>query len=114
MIRLPNRWIFNSEISRVCDYSSKCAGGRCLRTDQANLVLLCAGPPRKITRHGTETQFICCRSLPSQLRFMVFAAASAMRTGIARKRILNCMSREELLDWVRDVRGATIRRKGHN
>ena len=51
---------------------------------------------------------------PSQLRFMVFAAASALRTGIARKRILNCMSREELLDWVRDVRGATIRRKGHD
>ena len=43
---------------------------------------------------------------PSQLRFMAFAAASALRAGIARERILNFMSREELLDWVRDVRGA--------
>ena len=38
------------------------------------------------------------------LRFMVFAAASALRTDIARERIVNCMAREELLDWVRDVR----------
>ena len=49
---------------------------------------------------------------PKQLRFMVFALASALRAGIARERILNFMSREELLDWVRDVRGATTRKKG--
>jgi DNA polymerase (family 10) len=41
---------------------------------------------------------------PSQLRFMAFAAASALRAGIARERILNFMSREDLLAWVRDVR----------
>jgi putative hydrolase len=41
---------------------------------------------------------------PTQLRFMVFAAASALRTGIARERILNFMHRDELLAWVRDVR----------
>jgi putative hydrolase len=41
---------------------------------------------------------------PSQLRFMVFAAASALRTGIARDRILNFMHRDELLAWVRGVR----------
>lgn len=44
---------------------------------------------------------------PSQLRFMTFATASALRAGIARERILNFMSRDELLGWVRDVRGAS-------
>ena len=51
---------------------------------------------------------------PSQLRFMAFAASSALRAGIARERILNFMSRGELLDWVRDVRGATTRTKGRD
>jgi putative hydrolase len=41
---------------------------------------------------------------PTQLRFMVFAAASALRAGIARNRILNFMSREELSAWVQSVR----------
>ncbi len=41
---------------------------------------------------------------PTQLRFMVYAAASALRAGIPRDRILNFMSREELLNWVRAVR----------
>ena len=41
---------------------------------------------------------------PTQLRLMVYAAASALRAGIARDRILNFMSREELLDWVRFAR----------
>ena len=41
---------------------------------------------------------------PTQLRFMVFAAASALQAGIARDRILNFMSRGELLTWVRSVR----------
>lgn len=41
---------------------------------------------------------------PTQLRFMAFAAASALRAGIARDRILNFMSRDELLAWVRSVR----------
>jgi len=48
---------------------------------------------------------------PSQLRFMAFAAASALRTGIARERILNFMSRDGLLDWVRDVRGTSTNMK---
>jgi histidinol phosphatase-like PHP family hydrolase len=51
---------------------------------------------------------------PSQLRFMSFAAASALRAGITHDRILNFMSREELLDWVRDVRGTSIRTKGRD
>ena len=51
---------------------------------------------------------------PSQLRFMTFAAASALRAGIARERILNFMSRDGLLDWVRDVRGASAGMKGRN
>ena len=51
---------------------------------------------------------------PSQLRFMAFAAASALRAGIARERILNFMSRDELLDWVRDVRRASSRTKGRD
>ena len=43
---------------------------------------------------------------PTQLRFMAFAAASALRAGIARDRILNFLPREELLAWVRSVREA--------
>lgn len=42
---------------------------------------------------------------PTQLRFMAFAAASALRTGIARDRILNFLHRDELLAWVDSVRG---------
>ena len=49
---------------------------------------------------------------PSQLRFMAFAAASALRAGIVRERILNFMFREELLDWVRDVRRTSTKTKG--
>jgi histidinol phosphatase-like PHP family hydrolase len=42
---------------------------------------------------------------PSQLRFMAFAAVSALRAGIPRQRILNFMSRAQLLKWVENVRG---------
>jgi DNA polymerase (family 10) len=49
---------------------------------------------------------------PTQLRFMAFAAASALRVGIERERILNFMSRDELLNWARAVRGASSRTKG--
>lgn len=49
---------------------------------------------------------------PSQLRFMVFAAASASRTGIDRERILNFMSRDELLNWVHAVRETSAGTKG--
>lgn len=41
---------------------------------------------------------------PSQLRFIEFAAASALHAGIARERILNFMSRDQLLHWVEMVR----------
>jgi histidinol phosphatase-like PHP family hydrolase len=41
---------------------------------------------------------------PSQLRFMAFAAASALQAGIKRERVLNFMSRDLLLAWVRGVR----------
>ena len=51
---------------------------------------------------------------PGQLRFMAFAAASALQTGIFRERILNFMSRDELLYWVRDVRKASTKTKGRN
>jgi histidinol phosphatase-like PHP family hydrolase len=40
----------------------------------------------------------------SQLRFMVFAAASAVQTGINRDHILNFMPRERLRAWVNKVR----------
>jgi histidinol phosphatase-like PHP family hydrolase len=40
---------------------------------------------------------------PSQLSFMAFAAASALKAGVQRDRILNFMSREELLNWVQSV-----------
>jgi histidinol phosphatase-like PHP family hydrolase len=51
---------------------------------------------------------------PSQLRFMAFAAASALGAGIDRERILNFMSREELLDWVDEVREVQTGTKGRN
>ena len=51
---------------------------------------------------------------PNQLRFMGFAAASALRSGIARERILNFMSRDRLLDWVRHVREVSTRTKGRD
>jgi histidinol phosphatase-like PHP family hydrolase len=41
---------------------------------------------------------------PSQLRFIEFAAASALRAGIGRERILNFMPRDRLLTWVETVR----------
>jgi putative hydrolase len=42
---------------------------------------------------------------PSQLRFMVYAAASAFQAGIQPDRILNFLHRDELLAWVASVRG---------
>jgi DNA polymerase (family 10) len=42
---------------------------------------------------------------PMQLRFMDFALASALQTGVHRDRILNFMSLDELRNWVRTVRG---------
>lgn len=56
-------------------------------------------------RAGCRISFGTDSHGPTQLRFMAFAAASALRTGIARNRILNFMHRDELLAWVRDVRG---------
>jgi histidinol phosphatase-like PHP family hydrolase len=41
---------------------------------------------------------------PMQLRFMEYSLASAMKAGIKRDRILNFMSREELVEWVGKVR----------
>jgi len=44
---------------------------------------------------------------PSQLSFIHLAAASAMLAGIKRERILNFMTRDELLNWVTSVRERT-------
>lgn len=41
---------------------------------------------------------------PSQLEFIQFGLASAISAGIKRERILNFMTREELLEWARRVR----------
>jgi histidinol phosphatase-like PHP family hydrolase len=41
---------------------------------------------------------------PSQLRFMAFGAASLIKAGISRDRILNFMDASELLAWVKSVR----------
>jgi len=45
---------------------------------------------------------------------MAFAGASALQAGIERERILNFMSREQLLKWVRGVRerSSKFKRKG--
>jgi histidinol phosphatase-like PHP family hydrolase len=48
---------------------------------------------------------------PPQLRFMQFASASALLAGIKRERILNFMTREELLFWVRTIRESSKRSK---
>ncbi len=45
---------------------------------------------------------------PSQLRFMEFGAATALLGGVKREKIVNCMTREELLNWVASVRSAAI------
>lgn len=44
---------------------------------------------------------------PLQLRFMEYSLASALKAGIKRERILNFMSRDELLQWVAKVRQAS-------
>jgi len=41
---------------------------------------------------------------PSQLRFIQFGLAAARRAGIDRSRILNFMTRQELMNWVQSVR----------
>jgi histidinol phosphatase-like PHP family hydrolase len=41
---------------------------------------------------------------PSQLRFMEYAAAAALLAGVLPDRILNFMTRDELLSWARRVR----------
>jgi histidinol phosphatase-like PHP family hydrolase len=40
---------------------------------------------------------------PSQLRFIELAAAAALKAGVRRDRILNFLSRDELLAWARSV-----------
>jgi histidinol phosphatase-like PHP family hydrolase len=42
---------------------------------------------------------------PSQLGFMEYSAAAALLAGIKRDRILNFMTREQLLEWAQRVRG---------
>jgi histidinol phosphatase-like PHP family hydrolase len=42
---------------------------------------------------------------PLQLRFMDYSLAAAIRSGIAKDRILNFMTAEELKRWVASVRG---------
>ncbi len=41
---------------------------------------------------------------PSQLRFIEYSAAIALKAGIPPERIINCMSRDELLQWARKIR----------
>src|SRR5579872_4528457 len=45
---------------------------------------------------------------PSQLAFLEIGLASAIRAGVQRDRILNFMTREELLVWVASVRDANV------
>ncbi len=44
---------------------------------------------------------------PSQLRFMAFSAAAALRAGIRQDRILNFMAVEHLISWAKSVRKAS-------
>lgn len=46
---------------------------------------------------------------PSQLRFMQYSAAAALKAGIKPDRILNLMPLEELLRWTRSVRESAMR-----
>lgn len=43
-------------------------------------------------------------TLTQTVKIVAFAAASAIQAGIRRERILNFMSHEQLLAWVRGVR----------
>lgn len=55
-------------------------------------------------RAGCRISFGTDSHSPTQLRFMAFAGASALRAGIVRDRILNFLSRKELLAWVAAMR----------
>ena len=46
---------------------------------------------------------------PLQMRFMEYALAAALLAGIKRDRILNFMSRKELLNWAANVRQGSAR-----
>ena len=46
---------------------------------------------------------------PSQLRFMEYSAAAALKAGIRPDRILNFLSLDELLSWAAQVRGQHAR-----
>jgi histidinol phosphatase-like PHP family hydrolase len=58
-------------------------------------------PPAK--KAGCRISFGTDSHGPAQLRFMEFSAAAALRAGIKRDRILNFMSRTELLEWVKGL-----------
>jgi DNA polymerase (family 10) len=45
----------------------------------------------------------------AQLRFMEYSAAAALIAGVAKDRVLNFMSRDELLQWVASLREKTAR-----
>lgn len=59
---------------------------------------------RLAKRAGCRISFGTDSHGPSQLRFMEYAAASALEAGIRPDRILNFMPRNELLDWARSLR----------
>lgn len=66
---------------------------------------------RLAKRAGCRISFGTDSHGPSQLRFMQFAAASGLLAGVKRERILNFMTREELLSWVQTVRESSKRTK---
>jgi len=55
-------------------------------------------------REGCRISFGTDSHGPTQLRFMAFSAASALRAGVSCNRILNFMPREALLQWATAVR----------
>ena len=57
------------------------------------------------SRAGCRISFGTDSHGPSQLRFMEYAAAAALKAGVRPDRILNFMSRDDLLSWARNVRG---------
>jgi len=59
---------------------------------------------RLAKREGCRISFGTDSHGPSQLRFIVLAAASALKAGISADRVLNFMSRDELLAWAKRTR----------
>jgi histidinol phosphatase-like PHP family hydrolase len=105
----PRGRIYNYRLGLTCDWPR--VFGLAAELDKA--VEIDAYPDRqdlnvdlvKLARKaGCRISFGTDSHGPSQLRFIEFAAASALMAGVKADRILNFLSRDELLSWTASVR----------